>query len=194
MVPAAAAAAAAAVAAAAAAVIEGELIGFASAHYRYLDGIQGRSGTRHLIDCYIGSYFCHLHFFGPWVFYMHHSPYTAAILNIYLLASIPVIRNRQAIAVKNDGGVICGCIFLPLACDGHGVVMAENNIGHFEHIACQHKQFFLGLSRCCLIIIGLECLQVDVLVKCKFEENHCIFRYPTRLHRQHLPRSNFVIV
>lgn len=159
-----------AVAAAAAAVIEGELIGFTSAHYRYLDGIQGRSGTWHLIDCYIGSYFCHLHFFGPWVFYMHSSPYTAAILlNIYLLVSIPFILNGQAIAFKNDGGVKACFLFLipvPVTLDGHGgVVSAENNIGHFEHVANQLKHILI------VFILGLKSLQVDVIVKFEGEYN-----------------------
>ena len=78
-----------AVAAAAAAVIEGELIGFASAHYRYLDRIiHGRSGTRHLnVCCYIVYCFCYLLCIGPWVYilYMHRSTYTAAILQSFVM-------------------------------------------------------------------------------------------------------------
>ena len=162
-----------AVAAAAAAVIEGELIGFASAHYRYLDcgGYLWRSGILHLnVCCYIGSWFYHrLHCSAHWV-YMHHSPYTAAIRNIYLLASIQLFLTGQAIAFKSDGGVrVRVCFLIPVTLDGHGVVSAESNIGHFEHIAFQHKQFFV--LRRCLIIIVLKRLQVDLIVKFEGEYN-----------------------
>ena len=77
-----------------------------------------------------------------------------------MLASIPVIRNGQATAFKSDGGVICDCIFLPLACDGHGVVRAESNIFHFEHCAFQLKHILI------VFILVLKRLQVDVV---KFE-------------------------
>ena len=178
VVPAAAAAAAAAVAA----VIEGEVISRTSAHYRYLDGIQGRSDILLLnVCCYIGYYcFCFHLCIGPWVFilYMHSSPYTAPILNIYLLASIPVIRNRQATAFKSDGGVICDCIFLPLACDGHGVISGvisgvelNPTISYFKHIACQHKHICRFTRIYSSFILGLKSLQVDLIVKFEGEYN-----------------------